>query len=1087
MNDAAPRHPEAQIMAAFVEGRLAPGEIAVVAEHLRGCSDCRTVVAETARFASEKSPSLPTHTVRPWLLAVAALLAAVAITVPVLRWSATRSTSDRSDTPDASPIAHLIAVAPHDHRVVAARLSGFPWARLQAPSRGDAKPDPADLKVAGAAGEVLEKTADHHQSEARHATGVAYLLIGRRSDSIAALEQAARNSSDVHAWNDLAAARYAVAVEDERPSQLPEALADADHALRLDPKLPEALFNRALIIEHLGLTEQARKAWHRYLEIDPGSAWAVEARTHLRALDSTSVRFDPKMIGRVPADKLVREFPQEARTWGEGPLLAEWADAEMTHDEAHASAALAQARSLARALGGFNGEHLLDDAVGAIDRSRGEARDSLVTGQRIYRDARIAYNHRLPGAAEPEFRRAAALFARGGSPLAILASYYAANTAFDQNRGEEAHDLLTALLSRVETNRHRALSAEIHWELAVYGNSSGDWGAAARESDTSSSIFRSLGEKGHAAVLDGIAAMALELTGETDLAWSRRLQCFREMSATGERQKLGAMLRLAASTLAATEHIAAAASIIDLMIDNARHNSDPAQLSFDEAEGARFAARNGDFELARQSLTIARDAASVVSDAALREKLSRQIDLADATVQASGNARTAIVSLDRSITFFTRQETRADLASAYLQRARAHRTLGDSVSALADIASALGEVEKQRSTILDTESQVRFLDVARQILDEMIDLRLSVGDVEGAFHAADHSRVLPAAYQRLQASATAQLPDSHDIAVVEYSVLPQAVVAFCLTRDGLTAQRIQIDRHELESSVNSLVDLIRRRAPIDELNVRAAALHHLLIDPLRSRLIGVDEIVFVPDRQLFALPFAALWDGERRQYLAEEFTIRFATAATSRHETSAPLQPALIVAEPSTTAGPSLPNSRLEAGRIATLYGGASILTGADATRSAFTRAARRSALIHFAGHANSDTSGSYAALSFAATGLESGIVGANDVTRVRLDRQPLVVLAACGTFRGNTQHVAGMSSLARAFLLAGAREVVGTLWEIDDDVSAPLFFHLHEHLRAGASPARALRFAQLDLLHSTDPRLAHPATWAPVESLSND
>jgi CHAT domain-containing protein len=1020
------------------------------------------------------------------MLAVAALLAAVAITIPVLRWNATRTSSDQSGTRDASLIANLIAVAPHEHRVVAARLSGFPWARLQAPSRGDAKPDPADLKVAGAAGDVLEKTADQHQPEARHATGVAYLLIGQRNDSVAALEQAARNSSDAHAWNDLAAARYAVAVEDERPSQLPEALADADHALRLDPKLPEALFNRALIIERLGITEQARKAWHRYLEIDPGSAWAVEARAHLHAMDSTSARFDPKMIGRVPADKLVREFPQETRTWGEGPLLAEWADAEITHDEAHASNALAQARAHAGALAGFNGDHLLEDAVGAIDRSHGEARDSLVAGQRIYRDARIAYNRRLPGAAEPQFRRAAALFARGGSPMASVASYYAANTAFDQNRGEEAHDLLVDLLSKIDTNRHRSLSAEIHWELAVYGNSSGDWGAAARESDASSSIFRGLGEKGHAAVLDGIAAMALELTGETDLAWSRRLQCFREMSATSERQKLGAMLRLAATTLAATEHLAAAASVIDLMIDDARHNSDPAQLSFDEAEGARFAARNGNFEQARQSLTNARDAASGVSDAALRETLGRQIDLADATVQASGNARTAIVSLDRSIDFFTRREARVDLATAYLQRARAQRSLGDSASALADITSALSEVEKQRATILDTESQLRFLDVARQIIEEMIDLRLSTGDVEGAFHTADRSRVLPAG-QRLQASTTTQLPDSHDIAVVEYSVLPEAVIAFCMTKDGITAQRIQIDRHELESSVNSLVDLIRRRAPIAELNIRAAALHHLLIDPLRSQLIGVDEIVFVPDRQLYALPFAALWNGDRKQYLAEEFTIRFATAATSRHETSAPLQPALIIADPSTTTGPSLPNSRVEAGRIATLYSGASMLTGADATRAAFTVAARRSALIHFAGHANSDTSGSYAALSFANTGLESGIVGANDVARLRLDRQPLVVLAACGTFRGNAQHVAGMSSLARAFLIAGAREVVGTLWEIDDDVSAPLFFHLHEHLRAGASPARALRLAQLDLLHSTEPRLAHPATWSPVESLSND
>jgi len=108
-------------------------------------------------------------------------------------------------------------------------------------------------------------------------------------------------------------------------------------------------------------------------------------------------------------------------------------------------------------------------------------------------------------------------------------------------------------------------------------------------------------------------------------------------------------------------------------------------------------------------------------------------------------------------------------------------------------------------------------------------------------------------------------------------------------------------------------------------------------------------------------------------------------------------------------------------------------------------------------------------------------MLSANEIARLRLDRRPLVILAACGTFRGDPAHVAGMSSLARAFLLAGARGVVGTLWEIDDDVSAPLFLGFHESLRAGASPARALRDAQLAMLRSPDARLRASATWAPV------
>src|SRR5947207_7648875 len=129
MSDNAPLHPEARTMAAFIEGRLAPDELRSVSDHLRGCTECRTVVSETARF--EREEQRPAR--RPWWLAAAAAVAIVVIAIPFVRGRRT-------------PIDQLIAAAPHEHRRVEARLSGFPWARLQAPSRGEGTPDPADLR-----------------------------------------------------------------------------------------------------------------------------------------------------------------------------------------------------------------------------------------------------------------------------------------------------------------------------------------------------------------------------------------------------------------------------------------------------------------------------------------------------------------------------------------------------------------------------------------------------------------------------------------------------------------------------------------------------------------------------------------------------------------------------------------------------------------------------------------------------------------------------------------------------------------------------------------------------------------------------
>ena len=108
-----------------------------------------------------------------------------------------------------------------------------------------------------------------------------------------------------------------------------------------------------------------------------------------------------------------------------------------------------------------------------------------------------------------------------------------------------------------------------------------------------------------------------------------------------------------------------------------------------------------------------------------------------------------------------------------------------------------------------------------------------------------------------------------------------------------------------------------------------------------------------------------------------------------------------------------------------------------------------------------------------ASEGDDSGLLFAGEIAKLELRAHPLVVLSACGTLRGETTHVAGMASLSRAFLTAGARAVVGTLWEIEDDIAPQLFLRFHEQLRAGEVPAGALRAAQLAMLQIIRPAYA--------------
>ncbi|MEA2465756.1 MAG: hypothetical protein QOJ98_3503, partial [Acidobacteriota bacterium] len=636
---------------------------------------------------------------------------------------------------------------------------------------------------------------------------------------------------------------------------------------------------------------------------------------------------------------------------------------------------------------------------------------------------------------------------------------------------------------RVDVRRHRALRAQIGWQLAVCSNAAGDWGSAARYATDSARLFRSLGEQAHALYMDGVAAMAIEMIGESDLAWQSRVQTFAGLSAAGHQEWLATIIETAAMTLAATGRPAAAASVVDLLAAN---DLDAAHASFSSANSARYAASSGDFGHAQQALARARAGVQLVADPALRESVRAQIALADATGRNRGDAQLAIAALDRSIEFFAGGEARIDLPDAYLQRGRARRTAGNEADALADYAAALDEVEKQRTTLRGMESRLRFLDIAAQIIEETVDLRLTRGDVAGAFAVADRARTLIDPQPvNAQAASMAALP--HGMLVVEYAVLPRRTVVFCISRDGIVAKSIEIERRELETQVAAFAERLRRRVPVEEIREEASALRRMLIEPLRSQLAGVRDLIIVPDRQLHALPFAALWNVETKQYLVEEYTLRFApSAAFSRRPAMGPTQAALVIADPPAAAYPQLPASREEAVAIAAMYGGATLLAGQAATRTAFLERARGSDLIHFAGHANSDATASHGALLFAEAGNDSGILGSTEVAQLRLERSPLVVLAACGTLRGNALHVAGMSSLSRAFLIAGARGVVGTLWEVDDDVSAALFRRFHAHLRAGMPPAEALRAAQVDALRSPDPRLGHPATWSPVELLTD-
>jgi CHAT domain-containing protein len=107
--------------------------------------------------------------------------------------------------------------------------------------------------------------------------------------------------------------------------------------------------------------------------------------------------------------------------------------------------------------------------------------------------------------------------------------------------------------------------------------------------------------------------------------------------------------------------------------------------------------------------------------------------------------------------------------------------------------------------------------------------------------------------------------------------------------------------------------------------------------------------------------------------------------------------------------------------------------------------------------------------------GANDGFLTMQEVTHLKLNAD-LVVLSACQTGRGEVVPGEGVMGLTRAFLYAGSRGVVCSLWSVDDERTASLMKAMYAELKKGKGSSEALALARRKLIAEEQA----PFYWAP-------
>ena len=462
----------------------------------------------------------------------------------------------------------------------------------------------------------------------------------------------------------------------------------------------------------------------------------------------------------------------------------------------------------------------------------------------------------------------------------------------------------------------------------------------------------------------------------------------------------------------------------------------------------------------------------------------------------------------------------------------AEESLRQSIDFLNTVRNDL-DVDRDRISLFET--QVATYNLLQQVL-------IAKGDIESALVASEEGRSrafstllaenLDQTNDNISISQIQQFAQQQQTTVVEYTLVPEDDFIHQGQRQGkaailyiwivsptgkITFRSVDLKNDKIDLAADILLSLstIGVRSRSFELAVENSeiavgqeaqlqVLYEALINPIEDLLAPLEEmdpVVFIPQGELFSVPFAALRDLEGN-YLIEKHTILTAPSIQVMQlaqQHNRPVKPLseltgedfLIVGNPDMPEAwdsksstyrqlPILRGAQIEAETVADFFAGQPLLQGA-ATERLVRQQMPQARVIHLATHglleygspSDSGVDDVPGAIALTPDNEYDGLLTSAEISTLDL-KADLVVLSACDTGLGQITGD-GVIGLARSLMGAGASSVVVSLWSVPDAPTAELMTEFYRQLKQGETKAQALRQAMLETMKTHQ----KPSDWA--------